>query len=145
MLQQLQFESETSGGVPRTAKKKHKGAAHGSELTFASILEGLIVFFDSIGGKPRGLLYLPFSRSRFGHCATSLAGSSLDVVLESHDSFLDLRSQICTMEAGFVYDTLAVLAVPPQDIERVLRPRLFYNNPYGVCKAHRIVGSVCWQ
>lgn len=77
-----------------------------------------------------------------GQCA---AASALPVMLLAHELFdccLDLRPEIGAMESRLMNLVAAVLTVPAQAVNHVLRATLFNDNTHGVGKPDRVVRSV---
>lgn len=84
-------------------------------------------------------------RRRVTNCPTILARPQVDVGLELKNCVLDLGAQVCAVERGLMDLGIAVLAIPSEVVERLVRPLLFDHQAGGVGEPDGVVGGVGGQ
>ena len=91
------------------------------------------------------LLHLLLARGDLAHGAATFTRPRRLIFLEVVHSVLDLRTQICAMEALLMDLLTTALAVPSQAVYTALWSRLLDHNAYAILEAHWIVWNIAWE
>ena len=114
-----------------------------SSMKIAHWMQKCIIIHSVIEAAISSLFWLHHSpRHHIHDLPTILTLPLLFIPLKPLHRLLNLRPQIGAMETRLVHYLATILAIPPQRVHTVRRPRLLKHNAYGVGEADGVVRGI---